>query len=210
MVKQFTINLNKGEGANIIKARKQERRNYFVLALFILVFLVLGALTFAQNEAMNDVIRSRENKLARIKFELDSLKREGTNVSKQDVLSLASLENERFLWAKRLEKLAEIFPSGMAITGLEYENRIFRITAMAQVHEEQKEFDIISKFIELLKTTPEFKQGFYEIRFDQSIRKTIEEQDVLIFSVECLTSDPNKGKNKPAATKEKTFPGVNG
>jgi hypothetical protein len=209
MVKQFTINLNKGEGANVLRMRKQERRNYLILTLFVLVFILLGGITWAQNKAMNEVIRSRENKLNRIKFVLDSLKREGTNVSKDDVMALNRLEMERFLWAKRLEKLAVIMPTGTAITGLEYQNKLFKIHAMSQVHTDQKEFEIISKFIDLLKTTPEFKQGFYEIRFDQSLRKVVEDQDVLIFSVDCLTSDPQRGKKKETS-EEKTFPGIKG
>jgi hypothetical protein len=195
MVKQFTINLNKGEGEVAIRLRKQERRSYLLLILFVLVFVVLGGLTWAQNDAMNDVVKSRQQKLDRIKFELDSLKREGTKVSKDDVMALARLENERFLWARRLEKLAEILPSGMCITGLEYQNRVFTIDAMAQVDTTQKEFDIISKFIELLKSTPEFREGLHEIRFDQSLRKMIEDQDVLVFSVECVTQDPDRKRS---------------
>jgi hypothetical protein len=208
MVKQFTINLNKGEGANVLRMRRQERRNYMILGVFVLGFLVLGGLTWAQNKAMNDVIHNREHKLARIKYELDSLKREGTNVSKDDVMALNKLESERFLWARRLEKLAQILPAGTCVTELKYENKMLKINAMAQVHTDQKEFEIISKFIELLKTTPEFKQGFYEIRFDQSLRKVVEEQDVLIFTVECLTADPNRGKTKVEGPEEKTLPGL--
>lgn len=194
MVKQFTINLNKGEGEAVLRGRRQERRSYLLLAIFAVVFLVLGGLTWAQNDAMNDVIASRKKKLERIRFELDSLKREGTKVSKDDVTALARLENERFLWSRRLEKLGEIMPPGMAITGLDYQNKVFRISCIAQVDTTRKEFDIVSKFIELLKGTPEFRQGLHEIRFDQSLRKTIEDQDVLQFSVECLTSDPDAKK----------------
>jgi Tfp pilus assembly protein PilN len=202
MVKQFTINLNKGEGEQAVRVRRQERRAYLVLVLFVIVFIVLGGLTWAQNEAINDVVKSRQAKLDRIRFELDSLKREGTKVSKDDVMALANLEGERFLWARRLEKLAEILPADMAITGLEYQNKIFTIRCIAKVDTGVKEFDIISKFIELLKSTPEFRQGMYEIRFDQSLRKVVEDQDVLLFSVECLTADPErKAKAKTAATK---------
>lgn len=192
MVKQFTINLNKGEGEVVVRMRRQERRSYLVLSLFALVFIILGGLTWAQNGAMNDVIHQRQEKLDRIRFELDSLKREATKVSKDDVMALARLENERFLWARRLEKLAEIMPSRMAVTAIEYQNRVFTLRALAQVDSSQKEFEIISKFIELLKTTPEFRQGLFEIRFDQSVRKVMQDQDVLIFSVECLTSDPER------------------
>jgi Tfp pilus assembly protein PilN len=200
MIKQFTINLNKGEGEAIVRQRKQERRAYLLLSLFIVVFLVLGALTWAQNGAMNDVVKSRQAKLDRIRFELDSLKREGTKVSKDDVMALARLETDRFLWARRLEKLAEILPPNMAVTGLEYQNKVFTIRAIARVDTTQKEFEVISKFIELLKSTPEFRQAMYEIRFNESLRKVVEDQDVLMFSVECLTSDPEakKARRQPA------------
>ncbi len=199
MVKSFTINLNKGEGEAVVRMRRQERRSYLVLGLFALVFFVLAGLTWAQNEAMNDVIKSRQSKLSRIRFELDSLKREATKVSKDDVLALARLENERFLWARRLEKLGEVMPPAMALTGLDYQNRVFTINAIAQVDTGQKEFEIISKFIELLKSTPEFRQGLFEIRFDQSLRKKIEGEDVLQFSVKCLTQDPERKAKARAA-----------
>jgi hypothetical protein len=76
---------------------------------------------------------------------------------------------------------------------------------MAKVDTGVKEFEVVSKFIELLKSTPEFRQGMYEIRFDQSLRKVIENQDVLLFSVECLTADPDrKAKARAAATKTTT------
>lgn len=208
MIKQFTINLNKGEGEVVIRLRKQERRSYLVLALFTLAFLVLGGLTWAQNDAMNDVLKTRQQKLDRIKFEIDSLKREATKVSKDDVQALARLEQDRFLWARRLEKLAEILPAGMAVTGLEYQNKVFTVHALAQVDTNVKEFEVISKFIELLKSTPEFREGLFEIRFDQSLRKVIEEQDVLVFSVECVTADPSAKKSSAKSRDTKTG-GVN-
>jgi hypothetical protein len=207
MVKQFTINLNKGEGELVLRQRRQERRSFLVLGLMALIFVVLGGLTWAQNEAMNDVIKTREKKLERIKFELDSLKREGTNVSKDDVLSLALLEKERFLWARRLETLSDLIPPGMAVSGMEYQNRTFLIEAIAKIDSSQKEFEVISKFIEILKSTPEFRQGMYEVKFDKSLRKMVEEQDVLMFSVECITSDPNK-KKAPAKRSTTPVPGT--
>lgn len=208
MVKQFTINLNKGEGEQAVRVRRQERRAYLVLILFAIVFIVLAGLSWAQNEAINEVIQSRQAKLDRIRFELDSLKREGTKVSKDDVQALARLEGDRFLWARRLEKLAEILPPDLAVTGLEYQNKIFTIRCIAKVDTGVKEFEVISKFIELLKSTPEFRQGMFEIRFDQSLRKIVENQDVLLFSVECLTADPDrKAKARAAASAKVTAPG---
>jgi Tfp pilus assembly protein PilN len=208
MIKQFTINLNKGEGEVILKQRRQERRSYLVLGLFGLMCLVLGGLTWAQTQAMRDVVKSRQQKLDRIKFELDSLKREGTKVSKEDVSALARLENERFLWARRLEVLAEIMPEHVAITGIDFQNKVMKIAAIAQVDSNVKEFELIANFIDLLKGTPDFRQGLFTIKFDQSQRKEIEGQDVLIFTVQCLTTDPDQ-KRKVAQKKDTPVPGTN-
>lgn len=208
MVKQFTINLNKGEGEVILKQRRQERRNYLVLGLLAVVFLVLGALTWAQTEAMRDVVKSRQQKLDRIKFELDSLKREGTKVSKDDVSALARLETDRFLWARRLEVLAEIMPEHTALTGVDFQNKVMKLHAIAQVDSNVKEFELIANFIELLKGTPDFRRGLYTIRFAESVRKEIEGQDVLLFTVECLTSDPD-AKKRTGAGKDAKTGGVN-
>jgi len=94
------------------------------------------------------------------------------------------------------------------VTGLEYQNKIFSIRCIAKVDTGVKEFEVISKFIELLKSTPEFRQGMFEIRFDQSLRKIVENQDVLLFSVECLTTDPErKAKARAAAATKVTSPG---
>ncbi|MBL0059976.1 MAG: PilN domain-containing protein [bacterium] len=200
MVRIFTINLNKGEGEIVLRQRRQERRSFLLLFLMGLVFAVLGGITWAQNGAINDVITSRRDKLERIKYELDSLKREGTNVSKDDVMALANLETERFLWARRLEVLAEVLPPGMSVTGLELNNNRLILNCIAQVDSSEKEFDIISSFVDLLKTTPDFRQGMFEIKFDKSLRKVVEDQDALMFSVECITRDPERGKKKKSSS----------
>lgn len=206
MVRLFTINLNKGEGEIVLRQRKQERRSFLLLFLMGLVFAVLGGITWAQNEAIDDVISSRRDKLDRIKFQLDSLKREGTNVSKDDVMALANLETERFLWARRLEVLAEVLPPGMSVTGLELANNRLFLHCIAQVDSSEKEFDIISSFVDLLKTTPDFRQGMYEIKFDKSLRKVVEDQDALMFSVECITRDPERGKKKKSSSSTTAAP----
>jgi hypothetical protein len=200
MVRVFTINLNKGEGELVLRQRRQERRSFLLLFLMAIVFVVLGGITWAQNQALNDVIKNRKDKLSRIKYELDSLKREGTNVSKDDVMALANLEAERFLWARRLEVLADVLPQGMSLTGLELANNRFFLHCIAKVDSSQKEFDIISSFVDLLKTTPDFRQGMFEVKFDKSLRKIVEDQDVLMFSVECVTRDPDRGKKRSGSS----------
>jgi Tfp pilus assembly protein PilN len=200
MIKQFTINLNKGEGEAAVRGRKKERRAMLLLAGFTLLFLILSGFTWAQHRDLREVVASKQNKLTLIRHQIDSLQREGTNVSKYDVKALAKLEKERFLWAHRLEALAKVLPEGMAITGLKYEHGQFTIKVISQIKPDEKEFERASRLMDILKTTPEFLQDFKEIRFTQSNRHTIEDQEVLDILVTCTVPRQEvKAKQAPRA-----------
>ena len=166
-----------------------------LLAGFALLFLILSSLTWAQHRQMRDVVSSKQGKLTLIRHQIDSLQREGTNVSKNDVKALAKLEKERFLWAHRLEALAQVLPEGMAITGLKFEHGQLTLKVISQIKPDEKEFERASRLMDILKTTPEFLRDFREIRFTQSNRHTIEDQEVLDILVTCFVQ---QHEEKPA------------
>lgn len=155
-----------------------------------LVFLVLSGFTWAQHRQLRAVVTSKQDKIALIRHQLDSLRREGTNVSKEDVMSLAKLEKDRFLWARRLEALAQVLPEGMAFTGLTFEHNRLIIKAISQIKADEKEFERVSRLMDILKTTPDFLDRFQEIRFTQSKRRYIEDQEVLDLVVTCFLQEP--------------------
>ena len=185
MVRCFTINLNKGEARAELVVRRQRRTQRIVMAVFILVFLALGALNVNSYLEMNNIVKGKRDRIAEIERKLLELQRSGQNVSKQDVLALAKLEQKRFLWTKRLEALGEILPADMAITGLEYHNYELSIRAISEIKKQQKEFDQVVAFMDMLKSTPFFYTDFEGIRFEKSTRVGIEDQDILSLAVIC-------------------------
>jgi len=203
VIKQFTINLNKGEGEAAVRGRKRERRAMVLLAGFALLFLILSSLTWAQHRQMRDVVASKQSKLTLIRHQIDSLQREGTNVSKNDVKALAKLEKERFLWAHRLEALAQVLPEGMAITGLKFERGQLTIKVISRIKPDEKEFERASRLMDILKTTPEFLRDFREIRFTQSNRHTIEDQEVLDILVTCFVQQHEEKPKKAPRSVER-------
>jgi Tfp pilus assembly protein PilN len=185
MVRCFTINLNKGEARAELAVRRQRRTQRIVMAVFVLVFLVIAALVLNSHMELNAIIQGKQDKIAEIDRQLMELQRTGQNVSKQDVLALAKLEQKRFLWTKRLESLAEILPEDMAITGLEFHNFDFTIRAISQIKKDQKEFDQVVAFMDMLKSTPFFYTDFDGIRFEKSSRVGLEDQDILSMAIVC-------------------------
>lgn len=188
MVRCFTVNLNKGEARAELAVRRQRRTQRIVMAVFVLAFLALGALNLNSHMELNSVIEEKKEKIADIERQLEELQRKGQNVSKQDVLSLSKLEKKRFLWTKRLEVLAEILPEDMAITGMEFHNFDFTIRAISQIKKNQKEFDQVVAFMDMLKGTPFFYQDFKGIRFEKSSRIDVEDQDILSLAIICDVS----------------------
>jgi Tfp pilus assembly protein PilN len=201
MIRIFTINLNKGEARAELAVRRAKRTQRIVMSVFVLVFLALGALNLNSFLDLNNVIKGKRNRIAEIERKLLELQRQGQNVSKQDVLALAKLEQKRFLWTKRLEALGEILPENMAITGMEFHNYQLTIHAISQIRRDQKEFDQVVAFMDMLKSTPFFYTDFDGIRFEKSTRVGVEDQDILSMAVICdVPSDIVKKTSKARRT----------
>lgn len=183
MIDRFLINLNRGEGREEKIARWRRRRESITLSVFLILFIVLSVFNLNNHQAMQELIDSKEAKVTRINRELDELKRQGQNVSKADVLNIARLEQQRFLWTKKFFALADILPKGVAVTGMEFASDNFSIKFIAKVKKDEKDFDKISEIMDLLKNTSNFYADFADIKFDRSHRIVVDKQDILSFAV---------------------------
>ena len=125
------------------------------------------------------------------------MKKEGqVELSKADIQSLHKLDNERIFWANKLLILSQITPVEMAITEIEYDKRKLIIAAITRLNEE-KEFEIVKSFIELLKTNEEFSKDFSSIQFLKSERTRVRGQENMIFKVEAkIKSKSKRSKRK--------------
>jgi len=203
MLKVFSINLNKTEGHVEREARWRRRREGLTITVFFLIFGILSLYIYRNHQALGQIIQTKQDQIQTIQKRLEELKMAGKDISKGDVLTLARMEKERFLWGGKLKILADILPQDMVLTLLEYNNRELRLKAISKILADEKEFDKVSQFMDMLKSTPFFYREFSNIRFTESHRVRVEKQEILSITINCaiekLALVP-----KPSAAKTRT------
>jgi len=185
MVDRFLVNLNRGEGQEEKLARWRKRRESLTLYVFLLLFIVLSVINYNSYKNLKLLVQAKERKIAQINQQLEELKRQGQNVSKADVMAIAKYEKTRFLWTKKFHALADVLPKEIAVTGMEFANDACILKFISKVKKEQRDFDKISEMMELLRGTQDFYEDFADIKFNESQRIIVDEQDILSFSVRC-------------------------
>ena len=184
MKKLILINLNKRETSESLAIRNKERIRWFLFGL--LVSLLLGANSFALFIGFNynSLINQKNMEIDQIKKETSRLREKGKNLSKQDIMTLANLENNRFLWAKNLEKLGELTPEDMSLTELQYKKNKLLIKGIATTYRGQKDFEQVERFIHVLKSNDEFSSHFTRLRLMHHSLINVRGQDVVTFELE--------------------------
>jgi len=190
MVNLFSINLNKSEGHAEREARWRRRRELITIVAFLAIFSVLSLYTLRNHQALGEVILTKQQQIIEIERRFDELERSGKNISKSDVLTLARMEKERFLWASKLKALADILPDDVVLTLVEFSTRQLRIKAISKILTDEKEFDKVSELMDMLKSTPFFYREFTNIRFGESHRVRIEDQEILAITINCIIEKP--------------------
>ena len=105
----------------------------------------------------------------------------GKNLSKEDILSFADLEQNRFLWSKNLEMLGSMTPDDMAITGLRFKRQKMVINGIALTFEDRKDFEIIDEYLQTLKANKGFSDNFSRIKLEDYGRISIRGQEIIRF-----------------------------
>ena len=105
----------------------------------------------------------------------------GKNLSKEDILSFADLEQNRFLWSKNLEMLGSMTPDDMAITGLRFKRQKMVINGIALTFEDRKDFEIIDEYLQTLKANKGFSENFSRIKLEDYGRISIRGQEIIRF-----------------------------
>lgn len=183
MITQFTINLNKGEDLAEREARWRKRREVITLVILILFVATLSLINVQQYKTIEGLIESKQNTIRNIDRQLDSLKKTGKNISKEDVLALAKLEKERVLWTKKFLAIGQLMPEEMAMTFMEYKNQTLLLRFISVIKKDEKEFDRVKELIDRLKSSPLFFKDFNEMRLKEQHQTDIEDQTILSFSV---------------------------
>ena len=175
------INLNKAESAETRLERIRERGRWTVFALLIVLFLGANGRVWMINSGYNAIIKQKKSEIARLKSEIKQMQSRGKNLSKEDILSFADLEQNRFLWSKNLEMLGSMTPDDMAITGLRFKRQKMVINGIALTFEDRKDFEIIDEYLQTLKANKGFSDNFSRIKLEDYGRVSIRGQEIIRF-----------------------------
>ena len=185
MSKDYTIiNLNKAESAETRMDRIRERARWGIFSFLIVLLLGVNVQVFRVSFGYNDIINQKKMQIQKLKSEINKLESEGKNLSKEDILSFANLEQERFLWAENLEKMGSVTPDDIAITGLRFKRGKLIIKGIALTFEDRKDFEIIDEYVQTLRKHKEFSNNFKRIKYVGHSKISIREQEIIRFEIE--------------------------
>mgnify|MGYP001316573138 FL=1 len=190
----IVINLNKAESAETRIERMKERGRWILFSILFMILIGANARVWMISIGYDRIIEKKREEIKDRKDELNKLKSKGKNLSKYDILSFADLEQDRFLWAKNLEKMGEVTPDDIAITGLRYKREKLLIYGIALTFEDRKDFEIIDEYVQTLRSNKDFSKNFSRIKYVGHNKVNIRGQDIIRFEIEAK-SKKNKRKS---------------
>jgi len=188
----IVINLNKAESAETRQARVRERVRWGVFGVLIVLLLGVNVRVWMISSGYDSIIDKKEKEISRLKDEINKLQSQGKNLSKDDILSFAELEQERFLWAKNLEKMGTLTPDDIAITGLRYKRQKLVIRGIALTFEDRKDFEIIDEYVQTLRNNKEFSSNFSKIKYVGHSKVNVRGQEIVRFEIEASSKRSRK------------------
>ena len=188
----IVINLNKAESAETRQARVRERVRWGVFGVLIVLLLGVNVRVWMISSGYDSIINQKEKEISRLKDEINKLQSQGKNLSKDDILSFADLEQERFLWAKNLEKMGTLTPDDIAITGLRYKRQKLVIRGIALTFEDRKDFEIIDEYVQTLRNNKEFSSNFSKIKYVGHSKVNVRGQEIVRFEIEASSKRSRK------------------
>ena len=183
MKSYITINLNKAESAEIRQERIREQTRWSVFGILIFLLLAINVRVWMISSGYNRVIDQKKSEIQNLKEHIKQLQSRGKNLSKNDIMSFAELEQGRFLWASNLELLGAMTPDDMAITGMRFKRDKLTIKGIALTFEDRKDFEIIDEYIQTLRNYKEFSDNFSRIKYVGHQKVDIRGQKIIRFEI---------------------------
>ena len=187
------INLNKAESSEILKERALERTRWAIFGAFIFFLFIITLRVWMIGFGYNKVISKKNNQIQELKNDIMKLQSKGKNLSKNDIMSFADLEQDRFLWARNMELLGKMTPDDMAITGMRFKRDKLTVKGIALTFEDRKDFEIIDEYVQTLRANKEFSENFTRIKYVGHQKINIRGQNIIRFEI---IASIRKGGNK--------------
>ncbi|MCF7825537.1 MAG: PilN domain-containing protein [Candidatus Marinimicrobia bacterium] len=196
MINVIKINLNQASSKAARLERRREQTRWGSFAFIVLILAAGFAYLVLENSQYANIINAKETQIASIQAQIDTLKREGRNLAKDDILAMSELSDRRTIWAEKLNALGRLLPHDMAITHLTFKDRYLTIAGVSRIYPDEREFDILEEFIARLENDQIFSEDFTDIKFASYSRMTILNQDVVNFEVRATLDIPDPKDRK--------------
>ncbi len=179
----FRINLNQLEDKSAVQKRKRREAAAFVLpaATFFMLAASMLFLTMKTYAKKQHFAGTAEQLNAQIR----ELEQGEQFVGEGDVSDLYDATQERIFWTEKLEILADVVDTTVALTELTYANGKFYIRGIAPASKETSRFGAIAGFIDRLKKRDGFSGDFSRIDFSSSDRVEYMGKQIMNFEVIC-------------------------
>ena len=179
----ITINLNKAESAETRKERIREQTRWAVFGILILFLLAMNVRVWMISIGYDWVIDQKRTEIDDLAEQIKQLRSRGKNLSKNDIMSFADLEQDRFLWARNMELLGTMTPDDMAIIGMRFKRDKLTIKGIALTFEDRKDFEIIDEYVQTLRDNKEFSDNFIRIKYVGHQKVDIRGQQIIRFEI---------------------------
>jgi len=179
----ITINLNKAESAETRKERIREQTRWAVFGILILFLLAMNVRVWMISIGYDRVIDQKRTEIEELAEQIKKLRSRGKNLSKNDIMSFADLEQDRFLWARNMELLGTMTPDDMAIIGMRFKRDKLTIKGIALTFEDRKDFEIIDEYVQTLRDNKEFSDNFIRIKYVGHQKVDIRGQQIIRFEI---------------------------
>ena len=183
MTNYIKINLNKAESSEVVKERVLERSRWVVFGVLIFSLLFINVRVWMIGFGYNSVIQKKKDQIKDLENQIKQLQSKGKNLSKNDIMSFADLEQDRFLWARNMELLGQMTPDDMAITGMKFKRDKLTIKGIGLTFEDRKDFEIIDEYVQTLRDNKEFSQNFSRIKYVGHQKISVRGQNIIRFEI---------------------------
>ena len=191
MINVIKINLNQASSKAARLEKRRETTRWGAFGFVVLILIAGFAYLVGENSQYAQIIEEKESQIATIQAQIDTLKQEGRNLAKDDILAMSELSDRRTIWAEKLNALGRLMPHDMAITHLTFKDRYLTIAGVSRIYPDEREFDILEEFIARLENDIIFSEDFTDIKFASYSRMTILNQDVVNFEVRATLDIPD-------------------
>ena len=191
------VDLNQTVSRHQLEELQQEKTRDLIMGSVLFVLISIFIWFNVINYNLSSIIEERETRIENLNTKILSLKSEGKiNLSKKNVESLYRFDEKRIFWAPKIMALTNLTPESISITQIEFLRKKLNISAITELDEDVKEFDVVESFISKLKSSDEFFADFESIRFLNSSQDNVKGHKTFTFKIEAKLKSASKRKTK--------------